>query len=415
MTHRVARLTAVVLALAGAGIWGAAVTGIGSAGAGAASADPSPSGRITLTQQTSWVGPGQSFQVRLAISSAVPRANLAVAVTVFDKLTSRSALSQTVQGHDVGVLRGFPPAPVTTLTPGPAGDVIVTIPIVSSPQASKAPAGPSLDLSSCPSGCDGVYPVQVELQDQAVNRALDRFTTHLVFAKAPLTGSKLGVSWILPAHAPPTLAPDGRRSLAPDQSRQLSELASSVAHHETVPVTLAPTPETMQALADSPRPTDHQTLATLTSVAADPTQQVLTGPYVPVSLPGLADVGLGDQATAQLARGTQVLGTTLHAQTNPLWHEEKIKNYLPHMTWPEVEALLTRTDMVIIPVASLEETVIMSLTARSGSCHFGIDKTGSHGVDCNAKRSKFDGKRACKTLQTSLCRRVVCLSAITQR
>lgn len=49
------------------------------------------------------------------------------------------------------------------------------------------------------------------------------------------------------------------------------------------------------------------------------------------------------------------LAVILHAQTNPLWHEQKIKNYLPHMTWPEVQDLLTRTDMVIIPVASLEE------------------------------------------------------------
>jgi creatinine amidohydrolase len=42
-------------------------------------------------------------------------------------------------------------------------------------------------------------------------------------------------------------------------------------------------------------------------------------------------------------------------QTNPLWQEQKVKNYLPHMTRPEVEDLLTRTDMVIIPVASLEQ------------------------------------------------------------
>ena len=41
--------------------------------------------------------------------------------------------------------------------------------------------------------------------------------------------------------------------------------------------------------------------------------------------------------------------------TNPLWHEEKIKNYLPHMTWPEVQALRTRSDMVIIPVAAMEQ------------------------------------------------------------
>jgi creatinine amidohydrolase len=43
------------------------------------------------------------------------------------------------------------------------------------------------------------------------------------------------------------------------------------------------------------------------------------------------------------------------AQENPLWTEAKVHNYLPHMTWPEVEDLLTRTDMVIIPVGSVEQ------------------------------------------------------------
>ena len=44
-----------------------------------------------------------------------------------------------------------------------------------------------------------------------------------------------------------------------------------------------------------------------------------------------------------------------HAQTNPLWHSPKIKNYLPHMTWPEVDDLLSRSDMVIIPVPAIEQ------------------------------------------------------------
>ena len=43
------------------------------------------------------------------------------------------------------------------------------------------------------------------------------------------------------------------------------------------------------------------------------------------------------------------------AQTSPLWNEQKIRNYLPHMTWTEVRDLLTRTDMVLIPVPSLEQ------------------------------------------------------------
>jgi creatinine amidohydrolase len=50
-----------------------------------------------------------------------------------------------------------------------------------------------------------------------------------------------------------------------------------------------------------------------------------------------------------------VPAASLAQATNPLWHEQKIPNYLPHMTWPEVEELRKRTDMVIIPIAALEQ------------------------------------------------------------
>ena len=43
------------------------------------------------------------------------------------------------------------------------------------------------------------------------------------------------------------------------------------------------------------------------------------------------------------------------AQTNPLWSEQKVKNFLPHMTWPDVRDLLSRTDMVLIPIPALEQ------------------------------------------------------------
>lgn len=43
------------------------------------------------------------------------------------------------------------------------------------------------------------------------------------------------------------------------------------------------------------------------------------------------------------------------AQQNPLWDQAKVRNFLPHMTSPEVADLLARTDLVIIPVASLEQ------------------------------------------------------------
>jgi creatinine amidohydrolase len=60
-------------------------------------------------------------------------------------------------------------------------------------------------------------------------------------------------------------------------------------------------------------------------------------------------------ALVTLAVATSVLATPVDAQTSALWTQEKVKNFLPHMTVPEVRDLLARTDMVIIPVTSLEQ------------------------------------------------------------
>ena len=60
-------------------------------------------------------------------------------------------------------------------------------------------------------------------------------------------------------------------------------------------------------------------------------------------------------ALAVIALIGMCLQTPAVAQTSPVWSEEKVPNYLPHMTVPEVRDLLTRTDMVIIPVTALEQ------------------------------------------------------------
>jgi len=52
---------------------------------------------------------------------------------------------------------------------------------------------------------------------------------------------------------------------------------------------------------------------------------------------------------------TTLFSSAAESQSNPLWHTQKVKNYLPHMTWPEVEELLSRTDMVIIPLPAIEQ------------------------------------------------------------
>lgn len=53
--------------------------------------------------------------------------------------------------------------------------------------------------------------------------------------------------------------------------------------------------------------------------------------------------------------GSALRATPLAAQDTGLPVVEKVRNYLPHMTVPEVQDFLTRSDMVAIPVASLEQ------------------------------------------------------------
>ena len=50
-----------------------------------------------------------------------------------------------------------------------------------------------------------------------------------------------------------------------------------------------------------------------------------------------------------------VAGPVWAQQTNPLFKEAKVRNYLPHMTWAEAEQALARTDVAIIPVGSIEQ------------------------------------------------------------
>lgn len=81
---------------------------------------------------------------------------------------------------------------------------------------------------------------------------------------------------------------------------------------------------------------------------AYPTPPLSRAAAIALALAGLL-AAAGSQPAA--AAGAQ----TPAAPANPLWHEQKVRNYLPDMTWPEVQALLARSDMVIIPVGALEQ------------------------------------------------------------
>lgn len=289
---------------------GAAVLVAGGTGwplVGAVTAS-TPGLRLELVSQTPFLEPGQtSFGLTLKVTDPTPPSELDVAVSVYHGLSSRSAFDETLRNHQLSnPLVSFSPSHLNQLPRTQAGDLEVTVPVDT--RGSSLQSSPALDLVSSPGG---VYPVTVTLESAATGASIQRLVTYLVYAVPSSASRPLGVALVLPVQAPVRLSKDGKPLISPAWSVGLSSLAHALAANPKVPLTLAPSPETIDALAQSGRPQDHLTLSTLASWAQSPDHQVVVSSYVPISLSGLSREGLANQISAQLSWGQQVLATDL--------------------------------------------------------------------------------------------------------
>ena len=285
---------------------------LGSALGPTAVAQPAPPpgrGRMTFVSQTPWVAPGGDFLIRVRVDRPAGASNLELSLTVFPAVATRSEFSETlVDRMGDSALVALQPVPLAGLRAEPNGDVVVTVPI-RDPALPRDPARVLLPPR------DGVYPVRVELRDRLAGSTVDRFVTHLLHTPELHSTPKLGVSLVFPVHAPPALQPDGSRRL-PDGDT-LMAMAQGVEAIRSTPFALAPTPETVAALAASSEGRAKTLLAALKTTAAE--RATLTGSFVPANLTALMDAGLDGEVTSQMGRGaavlTDVLGGRLDSRT----------------------------------------------------------------------------------------------------
>jgi putative peptidoglycan lipid II flippase len=274
---------------------------------------PVPGYSLALTAQTAWVSSVSNgdFHMGLSIQAADP-GNTRVEIAVHERITSRSDFDDSLAGRIRTPARHF--VQDTRAAPSDHG-----APKVSSlqPDANKTY---SFDVAVNPStpGQDGlkvtspgVYPVEVTLIDPS-GQTLTQLVTHLLYAGDPTAiPSRLGVAWMLPIRAAPALTPAGGAGrLPPGSSRPLANLAAGLGQFPQVPVTLAPTAQTLEALGAGSAE-DRSALTTLAAVAARPGAQVAQRPYVALDLPSTFASGLDGELSAQLRRAGQTLSTTL--------------------------------------------------------------------------------------------------------
>ncbi len=263
-------------------------------------------GKLTFVTQSPWVPAGGDFRVQVRVDRPTGASNLEFAITLFPAVATRSEFGETLADHMAdSALVALQPVPLTSLRPEPNGDVVVTVPI----RDPLLPRDPSRVLLP---PRDGVYPVRIELRDTLAGTVVGRFVTHLLHTPEVHSTPKLALALVLPVHAPPALQPDGSRSLP--EGDVLTAMSQSVDAVRATPFSVAPTPETMAALAASTDPRAKAVLASVKAAAAE--RPVLTGPYVPVNLAALAEAGLDGEVAGQVTRGVSALGDLVGTRTD---------------------------------------------------------------------------------------------------
>jgi len=261
-----------------------------TAGASASARQPTAA-QVTLLDQTTWSEPGGTFGVRVRVTAAP--AGSSIRLVLHDQLTSRQAFEDSVAGTVSGDVTAMPAQPLAL---DATGAMSLSYPV--------GDGGLGLGRDD-----HGVYPVSVVIIDPGGTSQAE-LVTYLVLQPDPVYRADyppLDVAILMDIGATPGLEPDGSIDLSEE------ELAAVVARVEvldqttTVPVTVAPVPETLEALGD--RPATQPTLEGLTRAVQG--RQVLALPYVNLDLDALADAGMLNEVQPQLDAGAQTARSRL--------------------------------------------------------------------------------------------------------
>jgi hypothetical protein len=281
---------------------------------------PDAAAQLEFIDQTTWVGRGDAFRVEVAVNHAPPGVRLQL--VVHERLTSRSAFTATFDGI-LGPTRATPVAePLDALPMGPGNGRELAF--------SVGDGGVSFDQA-------GVYPVEVLLTDET-GTAVDNLITYLLLLPDGEDFPPLGVAVVMEIGAAPGLKPDGSVQVRQDELAQIGARAEALLSAPDLPATVAPIPETLDALAhsDPPPPVLNDLDTALEG------REVLARPYVDIDLEVSALAGLVGEATSSLEAGRNVIrsrygggreptidiwltGETVSAREAAIWRDRGIE------------------------------------------------------------------------------------------
>lgn len=235
--------------------------------------------RVTLLSQSPFVEAGEDFELELRVEGARPTDRLKYVIWgAAERSELRAATDDEGRSGeeallDAGLIRIFPRTEPTRFGELADADGRVTLTI------------PERAGTVNP----GVYPITIHVVRDGTQSDALLTTTMVRVAEADPTAGPLDVALVLPLQATLAHHADGSVSLDANERRRLRALVELVERRRQLPITLRPSPETVDALAAG-GPDDIALLDRIVALAA--THTVLGGPYVPVDEEALRAAGL---------------------------------------------------------------------------------------------------------------------------
>lgn len=232
---------------------------------------PPAAPRLALVERPPWIAADDAVPFVVSTSGDLGD-EPAIRVRIHRSLRSVDELTRS-RSSDVGaVVFRSPPLPLADLAPAGADRAVVAV---------KTSTGEGDEFTATLD--PGVHPLVLELLD-GDGEVVDVVRTPLVRLgdqDRPLAATPM--AFVVDLAAPPTMRPDGTRSIAPRDLERVVRAANLLVDHPDLPLTLAARPDTIDALVGLPSP-EAETV--LTAVAG---RDAIDQPYLPVSVAALRD------------------------------------------------------------------------------------------------------------------------------
>jgi hypothetical protein len=259
---------------------------------------------LVLEGQSAWAPLDSAFALRLRADNIPPGTTLAL--TLHDRLQSRTGFDESVSGGNLGSTRDLVRIPFDSLATDATGAKVV---LLTTPGLSGG----------------GVYPLEVDVRGPD-DQPLTGFVTHEVVADVTANGSltvgrPLSVAWVWPLQAEPaylsTGLPDPTVLTELGADGRLGRQAATLAAAPGLPVTIAPSPETLDAWQTLGAKNASVATGVTALRAAASHAQVLAGPFVPLDRPSILASGLAGVLPEEQSKGVNSLEAFFGTQLDP--------------------------------------------------------------------------------------------------